>query len=84
LKDKSDLDKVRVKSDWIFKLSNDSAHPLLKDRTTFMNAAAERVCRLLTTCPNDWRKIKMESDDDLDNHNISYWNLTEKKANILV
>jgi uncharacterized protein YyaL (SSP411 family) len=35
LKDKSDLDKVRVKSDWIFKLSNDSAHPLLKDRTTF-------------------------------------------------
>lgn len=45
-----------------------------------MNAAAERVCRLLTTCPNDWRKIKMESDDDLDNHNISYWNLTGEKS----
>lgn len=41
LKDKSDLDKVRVKSDWIFKVSNDAAHPLKNDRTTFYVCSGE-------------------------------------------
>lgn len=41
LRDKSDLSKVRVKSDWIFKVADDAAHPLLNYRTTFYVCSGE-------------------------------------------
>jgi uncharacterized protein YyaL (SSP411 family) len=39
LKEPSDLSKIRIKSDWIFKVTTDAAYPLLNDRTTYY------VCR---------------------------------------
>lgn len=35
LKDKSDLKKISIKSDWIFKITNDAAYPPINEKTTF-------------------------------------------------
>lgn len=35
LKERSDLSKIKIKSDWIFKVTNDSSYPLLNGETTY-------------------------------------------------
>ena len=35
LKEQSDLNKIKIKSDWIFKVTRDSAYPLLNGATTY-------------------------------------------------
>lgn len=35
LKEPSDLNKIKIKSDWIFKVTKDSSHPLLNGETTY-------------------------------------------------